>query len=35
VGALTNGLISRTDYYVPAIVLAYVPFNFPSLYPQN
>ena len=35
VGALTNGVISRTDYYVPAIVLAHVPFNFPTLYPSS
>ena len=33
VGALTNGLITRTDYYVPALILAFVPFNFPTLYP--
>jgi inosine/xanthosine triphosphatase len=32
VGALTNGLISRTDYYVPAVVMAFIPFNHPSLY---
>lgn len=32
VGALTNGLISRTNYYVPAVILAYPIFNFPDLY---
>ena len=32
VGALTRGLISRTDYYVPAVQLAYCVFNFPELY---
>ena len=32
VGALTRGLISRTDYYIPAVQLAYPVFNFPELY---
>ena len=32
VGALTRGLISRTDYYIPAVQLAYPVFDFPKLY---
>lgn len=32
VGALTRGLISRTDYYEPAVVLALVPFQWPDMY---
>jgi inosine/xanthosine triphosphatase len=32
VGALTRGLISRTDYYVPAVVLALVPFQWEDMY---
>jgi inosine/xanthosine triphosphatase len=32
VGQLTKGLISRTEYYIPAVILAYVKFNYPDLY---
>jgi inosine/xanthosine triphosphatase len=32
IGALTHGIISRRDYYVPAIIMAHIPFNFPTLY---
>jgi inosine/xanthosine triphosphatase len=32
VGILTHGVIDRTDYYVPAIVLALIPFTNPDLY---
>ena len=35
VGQLTKGVISRTAYYVDAIVLAYVPFNWPQFYPKK
>ena len=35
IGQLTRGIISRTDYYVPMIVLACVPFMWPSLYPKS
>jgi inosine/xanthosine triphosphatase len=33
IGQLTNGLISRTQYYEPIVILAYVPFFWPTLYP--
>ena len=32
VGALTKGLISRTDYYVQATILAFIPFIHKELY---
>lgn len=32
VGHLTKGIISRTDYYVPAVVLAFLPFQWKQLY---
>ena len=34
VGHLTNGVsvISRANYYEPAVVLAFIPFIWPSLY---
>ena len=35
VGQLTKGIISRTAYYVDAVVLAYVPFNWPQFYPNK
>lgn len=34
VGQLTKGAISRTAYYVPAVVLAFVRFNYPELYEE-
>ena len=33
VGQLTRGLISRTAYYEPVVVLACIPFLWPELYP--
>lgn len=33
IGHLTKGIISRTDYYTPMIILALVPFMWPELYP--
>jgi non-canonical (house-cleaning) NTP pyrophosphatase len=33
VGHLTKGIINRTQYYAPAVVLAFVPFMWPDLYP--
>lgn len=35
VGNLTKGVIDRTDYYIPAIILACVPFVTPELYPPS
>ncbi len=32
VGQFTNGVIDRTAYYEHAIILAYIPFNYPQLY---
>ena len=32
VGHLTKGVIDRTAYYVPAVVLAYIPWENPELY---
>lgn len=32
VGILTNGLIDRTAYYEPAVILALIPFMQPELY---
>jgi non-canonical (house-cleaning) NTP pyrophosphatase len=33
VGHLTNGVISRAMYYEPAVILAFIRFNWPDLYP--
>jgi hypothetical protein len=35
VGRLTNGLISRTDYYAHTVALALVPLMSPALYPAH
>lgn len=35
VGRLTNGLISRTDYYAHTVALALVPLMNPALYPAH
>lgn len=32
IGQLTKGTISRTEYYEPVVILAFVPFNWPELY---
>ena len=32
IGHLTKGLISRTQYYTPMVILAFVPFQWPELY---
>lgn len=32
VGHLTNGVLDRTQFYVQAVILAMVPFNWPELY---
>ena len=32
IGHLTKGLISRTDYYKPMVILAFVPFQWPEFY---
>lgn len=32
VGALTNNIINRTDYYKPAVIFALIPFIKPDLY---
>lgn len=32
VGHLTKSLLSRTDYYTPAVLLAFIPFSYPELY---
>jgi len=32
VGALTNNLITRTDYYEPAVIFALIPFMNPDIY---
>ena len=32
IGQLTKGRITRTDYYEPVVILAYVPFFWPELY---
>lgn len=31
IGLLTNDLITRTDYYVPAVIMAFIPFKNPHL----
>jgi non-canonical (house-cleaning) NTP pyrophosphatase len=31
IGHLTNGLISRAQYYTPMVILAFVPFQWPEL----
>jgi inosine/xanthosine triphosphatase len=33
VGHLTNNVISRSLYYEQAVILAFIPFNWPELYP--
>ena len=33
IGQLTKGLITRTQYYEPIVILACVPFMWPDLYP--
>lgn len=35
IGQLTRGRITRTDYYEPVVILAFVPFFWPELYNQN
>ena len=35
VGQLSNGLINRTQYYTPAVILAHVRFNYPDLYDDD
>ena len=35
VGHLTNGVINRTEYYKPAVLLAMIPFLWPSLYSDS
>lgn len=35
IGQLTKGLITRTQYYEPIVILACVPFMWPGLYPRN
>lgn len=32
VGHLTNGVINRTDYYIHAVIFAFIPFLWPDLY---
>lgn len=32
IGQLTRGRITRTEYYEPVVILAYVPFSWPELY---
>ena len=32
IGHLTRGLISRTQYYTPMVILAFVPFQWSELY---
>ncbi len=31
IGLLTNDVITRTDYYIPAVIMAFIPFKNPSL----
>ena len=33
IGMLTRGIISRTQYYVPVVTLAFVRFMWPEMYP--
>ncbi len=35
VGQLTKGVIDRTAYYEQAVVLAFIPFQWPELYSDN
>lgn len=35
VGLLTNSIIDRAAYYEQAVILAFIPFNWPDLYPVN
>jgi len=35
VGHLTNGVIGRSEYYKHAVILAFVPFQWPELYQAN
>jgi inosine/xanthosine triphosphatase len=32
VGQFTNGVLDRSGYYEHAIILAFIPFNYPQLY---
>jgi inosine/xanthosine triphosphatase len=32
IGHLTKGVMTRTQYYIPIVILAFVPFNWPELY---
>jgi inosine/xanthosine triphosphatase len=34
IGQLTRGRITRTDYYEPVVILAFVPFFWSDLYPE-
>lgn len=33
VGLLTKGVLDRTEYYVPAVILAIIPLEWPTLWP--
>ena len=35
VGLLTNGIIDRAAYYEQAVILAFIPFHWPDLYPVS
>ena len=35
VGHLTRGVITRSDFYVPAVILAYIPFQWKQLYSET
>jgi inosine/xanthosine triphosphatase len=35
IGQLTRGRITRAEYYEPVVILAFVPFSWPELYPQQ
>jgi inosine/xanthosine triphosphatase len=35
IGQLTRGRITRTEYYEPVVILAFIPFSWPELYPHQ
>lgn len=35
IGQLTRGRITRAEYYEPVVILAFVPFSWPELYPPT